>query len=88
MRFTWDSLLGQVCSFLRRGPAVVELSVDECGAIGSFVSDEIRLHAVEMSTEHVSDFQHRMDGLVAFMQTDSSTDAAIERIVRFLRGQN
>ena len=87
LHFSWPSLLSQVCSFLQREPTAEQLSVDECGAIGAFVSDEIGLHAVELSSEHIADFQHHMDDLLQYMLTKSAADVAVQRIIRFLRGQ-
>ena len=87
LRFAWYNLLEQVCSFLQRASAAEELSVDECGAIGSFISDEIQLHAIELTSERINSFQHHMDGLLAYSHTKEASDAAVERIVRFSRGQ-
>ena len=87
LRFSWTALMVQVCGFLRRGAAVEQLSVDECGAVGSFVSAEMRLHAVEMTSAHVAQFQPHVDELFEFMQKDVTSDAAVERIVRFLRSK-
>lgn len=86
LRFSWDLLLAQMCSFLQRASAEV-LNVNECGAIGLFVSDEIRLHAIELSNEHILGFQKHMDDLLQCLQKEITSAAAAERIVRFVRGQ-
>lgn len=75
-----------MCSFLQCDSAAEQLSVDECGAIGSFIADEIQLHAVELSNAHIVDFQQHMDGLLIYVQNEGTSEAAVEQIIRFLRG--
>ena len=88
LRFSWTCLLSQVCSLLQRASSAQQLSADECGAVGSFIADEVQLHAIELTTVHVGDFQQHMDALVEHVISDTASDAAVDRNVRFLRGDN